>query len=226
VIGPQQRDAFRSECVEIRDLESFLLAEVPYGKIDPTHLRQGIVERVRPAGIGQRLQWQFGAEACDVGSAMRFEYQYTSSYGQPTLASLLIGFAAPGQARPHVANELLHHAENGGLERIAMSLEPDPANSKLNAFMTQSAPAGQPAFALPDAPMYVEFRGLARDYNSMNALPYTWSEVAADPAMLNQLLYWTFGGTSYRVCKAGRVYLHAGERPASLLIGYHGPGGN
>jgi len=70
--------------------------------------------------------------------------------------------------------------------------------------------------------VHVEICGLARDYDSLRALPYTWSEVAADQAKLDQLFYWPFHNVSYRVCKAMRM---TGDQ-GSLLIGYHGPGGN
>jgi hypothetical protein len=230
--------------VQIQDLESFLIAEVPYGQVDPRQIRQGIIERVGLARDGsvtdpdqlaenarqysQRLYWQFGDEMCPVVAAVRFEYLYTlPSYSQQTVASLLIGYTAPDQDEPPNAAEVLSQASNGGLQRIACSFGTRTDDHTLSDFLAHNSPYFESTFSgLRTDPRYVEIRGLARDYDSLRALPYTWSDVAADPSKLDELVYWTFGDISYRICKAVRVYYGDGHLPPSLLIGYHGPGGN
>jgi hypothetical protein len=236
----QPTHAIRSHFVQIRDFGSFLMGEVPYGQVDPRQM-QGIIERAGLSKQGfvndwvqlsqnanhyrQLLHWQFGAEMCPVAAAVRLQYLYTSpTYAQPTLASLLIGFAAPPVEKPRQAERLLSEAERP--ERIAYSFDQNASAPQLNNLLVDNSPYQGAAYSGTTTPSRsVEFYGLARDNDSMHPLPYTWAEVATDATRFDQLLHWTFGGTSYRICKAVRVRYDDPDLPPALLIGYHGPGG-
>ena len=221
--GSQQTDGIRSASVIIQDFQSLLMAEVPYGVIDPRNIRR--VFDLVPGGRkdSQPLYWQFGQKMWPIDGAMRFEYMYTSpGYNQETLASLLIGRVQASEkvTTAHVGSS----APESEIKRVAMSFDKIANENMLNfAVSTKASLTGTSIFSPPEEQdTHVDICGLASDYNSLRALPYTWSEVAADPTKLDQLFYWPFHNLSYRVCKAMRI---SGDN-GSLLIGYHGPGGN
>jgi hypothetical protein len=81
-----------------------------------------------------------------------------------------------------------------------------------------------PSGGLPGAE--IEYDGPARTYNSKNAFPYTTQTLFSDPSGLyNEVLWWYFGGTAFRITKAMRLTYEDPESHtrAGLLIGYQGP---
>jgi len=99
----------------IQDFQSLLMAEVPYGVIDPRNIRR-VFDLA--SGGGQPLYWQFGDKTVPVDGAMRFEYVYTSpGYDQQTLASLLIGLVqAPDK---HAIAEVGSSVRESKVTRVA-----------------------------------------------------------------------------------------------------------
>lgn len=81
----------------------------------------------------------------------------------------------------------------------------------------------------PKLGVRVEFDGPARQYDSKKPFPYTTDTLFNDPSGLyNQLLWWYFGGRTFRITKAMRIEYHdptpGNDHHGWLLIGFQGPG--
>ena len=90
----------------------------------------------------------------------------------------------------------------------------------------------------------IEYDGIAREYNSVKPFPYNLGELVREAEKYDQLLYWYFGGRTYRITKAMRLRYEslvplarandersrrtreedlANARNVMLLVGYQGP---
>lgn len=84
---------------QIDNFHKFILDNVPYGRVDPNYIQQGLIEFDGPAQdppTGKKpLQWHFGGVPYPIIKAMRIQYSYTKSYqgtDYDLAGSLFIGY--------------------------------------------------------------------------------------------------------------------------------------
>ena len=236
-----------SATTRIDSIHDFIVANIPYGRIDLSQLQQGPIEYDGYSTIARirkpPLCWYFGGVPYPIRTALQIHYSYSridQAGNTVTLNdALFIGYSQQGQhvcapqvsASPRNFEDLCQQVEElartAPTRIVARSYKIDT----LDEFLNDSKPQGGEfdlRHALRDRLVSVDYEGPARTNLSYDPFLHTFATIVNTPDQFDQLLFWYFAGRASPITKAMRVAFRPSEQseqPEFLFVGYRGPGG-